>query len=217
MGLAYPSITSAFTGTDPTKDKKAVSYDPLFTSMYKQNLSSSMFSMAIQRNSGGYIAFGGLPPVTFNETFAKTPIQVLSSHSSGFTFYTITPDALVFPGSPAAQSSQYIVDSGTTLLYAPSSTAKAINSLFSPKATTQGGTYVVDCNAKVPSLAVKIGGVSFTINPKDMVLSDPSGLCISGIQDGGSGPFILGDVFMQNVVSVFDIGASEMRFAEHVY
>jgi hypothetical protein len=185
--------------------------------MYKQGLTSSMFSMAIQRDSGGYIAFGGLPPVSYNETFAKAPIQVLSQRGSGLSFYTITPDALEFKGSARTQNDQFIVDSGTTLFYAPSSTARAINSLFSPKATTQGGTYVVDCKAKAPAFAVKVGGVSLSINAADMILSDPSGLCISGIQDGGSGPFILGDVFMKNVVSVFDVGASEMRFAEHVY
>jgi hypothetical protein len=189
--------------------------------MYKQNLSSAMFSMAIQRGSaGGYIAFGGLPPVTFNQTFAKTPIQVLSAGgSSQRTFYTITPDALVYTKSAKTQTSQYIVDSGTTLVYLPTSLAKTINGLFSPKATLDSsqGVYTVNCNAKAPALGVKIGGTTFQINAKDMILSDPSGICISGIQDGGSGPYILGDVFLQSVVAVFDVGATEMRFAVHNY
>ncbi|KAF2433961.1 acid protease [Tothia fuscella] len=216
VGLAYPAITSAFKGNT------RISYDPLFTSMTKQGLSSSMFSMAIQRGgqTGGFIAFGGLPPVTFDETFAKTPIQVLTSGgSSQRTFYTITPDALVYTGSAKTQKSQYIVDSGTTLAYLPTNVAKTLNGLFTPKARLDPsqGAYVVNCNAKAPSLGVKIGGTTFNINPADMVLRDPSGLCISGIQDGGSGPFILGDVFMQNVVAVFDVGAAEMRFAAHDY
>lgn len=56
------------------------------------------------------------------------------------------------------------------------------------------------------------------INPADMLLqasADPStGLCAVGVMDGGgTGPYVLGDTLMNNVISVFDIGAAEMRFA----
>lgn len=55
-----------------------------------------------------------------------------------------------------------------------------------------------------------------------MILSftdqDGSITCITGIDDGGvdvpgRSLFILGDTFMKNVVSVFDVGAGELRFA----
>jgi Eukaryotic aspartyl protease len=61
----------------------------------------------------------------------------------------------------------------------------------------------------------------FYINPADMLMQnvvDPdTGYCATGPQDRGEGPFILGDTFMNNVISVFDIGASQMRFAPHEY
>ena len=38
-------------------------------------------------------------------------------------------------------------------------------------------------------------------------------ICLSGIQDDGGSFGILGDVFLKNVLAVYDIGASEMRFA----
>lgn len=218
IGLAYPSITSAYQGTDPTANTARVGYDPLFTTMYKAGLSSAMFSMAIERGNGGYLAFGGLPPVSgVNATFAAAPIQILTSRAGSLSFYTITPDALAYTGSAKTQKSQYIVDSGTTLVYLPTATAKTVNNLFSPKATLQQGTYVVSCTAKAPSFGVKIGGTTFQVSAADMILKDPSGVCISGIQDGGSGPYILGDVFLQNVVAVFDVGAAQMRFASHKY
>ena len=68
---------------------------------------------------------------------------------------------------------------------------------------------------------MQINGTAFYINPSDLLLdsgyTDEAGqeLCVTGVQDGGEGPFILGDVFLQNVVAVFDVGASEMRFAAH--
>lgn len=192
--------------------------------MYKQGLSAPSFSLAIQRGSGGYIAFGGLPPVQTTGSFASTPIQefngVAGSAFTGQSFYTITPDAIVFPGSAAKQTTQYIIDSGTTLNYLPTNTARAINSLFSPKATQTGGVWTVACNARAPQFGVKIGGQTFMLNPVDMIFKDETtGLCVSAVQDGGAapGPFVLGDQFLNNVVAVFDVGAAQMRFAVHNY
>lgn len=55
------------------------------------------------------------------------------------------------------------------------------------------------------------------ISHADMLLQasvDPlTGLCAVGVMDGGTGPYVLGDTFMNNVISIFDIGAAEMRFA----
>jgi hypothetical protein len=129
----------------------------------------------------------------------------------------------VYSGSGKTQSNQYIVDSGTTLVYLPTSAARAVNNLFSPKAqfSSSQGAYFVNCNAKAPAFGVEIGGTTFQVNAADMIYqnqTDPqTGLCLTGIQDGGSGPYILGDVFLQNVVAVFDVGAAQMRFAAHSY
>lgn len=196
--------------------------------MYKQGLSDPTFSLAIQRDGssvGGYIAFGGLPAaVTTNGSFASTSIQVLTAQGgSADTFYTITPDALVYKGAATKNSAQYIVDSGTSLTYLPTTVAKTVAGLFSPKATLDSsqGAYFVSCTATAPSFGVKIGGTTFTLNPKDLILQGQkdttTGKCLLGLTDGGTGPFILGDTFLSNVVAVFDVGAAQMRFATHSY
>jgi aspergillopepsin I len=103
-----------------------------------------------------------------------------------------------------------------------------VNALFIPPAvySEDDGAYIVDCNAKAPSLGIKINGTTFGINTLDMILlagTDANGndICISGIDDGGSNPsvdvYVLGDTFQKNVVSVFDVGAVEMRFAAREY
>jgi hypothetical protein len=196
--------------------------------MYKDGLSNATFSLAIERDGssvGGYIAFGGIPPqVTTSGSYASSPIQVLTSQGgSADTFYTITPDALVYKGAATSNSAQYIVDSGTSLTYLPTATAKAVAALFSPKATLDSsqGAYFVSCTAKAPSFGVKIGGTTFTLDPSDLILQSQkdttTGKCLLGITDGGSGPYILGDTFLSNVVAVFDVGAAQMRFAAHSY
>lgn len=74
----------------------------------------------------------------------------------------------------------------------------------------------VQCDAIPPHFAILISGVEFWINPADLIyqdLVDPlTGYCAIGVASGGPGPYILGDVFLQNVVAVFDVGAAEMRF-----
>lgn len=77
MGLAYPLLTSAFKGTNPTQDSLAnqVEYNPVFTSMWEEGLVKPVFSLACERNSdSGYLALGGLPPVAYTPTFSSTPI-----------------------------------------------------------------------------------------------------------------------------------------------
>lgn len=73
----------------------------------------------------------------------------------------------------------------------------------------------------MPTLGVQINGTVFYINEADMLMQEfvdeATGYCLTGPQDGTSGPYILGDTFMNNVISVFDIGASEMRFAANDY
>lgn len=98
-----------------------------------------------------------------------------------------------------------------------------IAALYDPPAVyiEDEGASFAPCNASVPYLGVKIGGKVFDISDADLLMQeivDPdTGYCLIGPQDGGSGPYILGDTFMNNVISVFDIGASEIRFAAHDY
>lgn len=89
---------------------------------------------------------------------------------------------------------------------------------FQPRAVYlyQWGSYFAPCNAVPPRFAVVVAGVELWINPADLVfqdLKDPlTGYCAVAIASGGGGPYILGDVFLQNVVAVFDVGGAEMRF-----
>ena len=97
-----------------------------------------------------------------------------------------------------------------------------IHSLFDPPAALDAtiGTAIAPCNASVPSMAIKIGGQAFNISVVDMLIQDqqrmatPPGMCLVGVQDGGGGPFTLGDTFMNNVLTVFDIGNTQMHFAQ---
>ncbi|KAL8804350.1 MAG: hypothetical protein Q9182_002632 [Xanthomendoza sp. 2 TL-2023] len=232
IGLAFPTLTSVYNGSDPkyTSISDLIPYTPLFTNMYTKGLVAPIFSIAINRlgeETGGLLALGGLPPVNHSSTFACTPIKTTSSRHSHtgvnattidppqFKFYTITVDG-VQAGTPFDNDSfDAHVDSGTSLIYLPEETADAYNELFDPPAIHDysAGQYNVPCTAKPPALGIKIGGQTFQINPEDLIIHARDGTCFSGITASYGGLANLGDVFLKNVVAVFDLGHHEMRFA----
>jgi len=221
-------------------------YNPIFTNMYEDDLVPPIFSIAIERGTSdpaGYLAIGGLPQVPYIPIFASAPISVITTSffnsskvAPEYQFYTIVLDAITYTGSASknyqvahwtpfpipSTKNQFsvIIDTGTTLNYFPTQIAQAINALFDPPGVYSDiyEAYLVNCNAKAPTIGVQISGQIFYIDPVDMILTGPGGnTCISGVDDGGSADsssvYVLGDVFLKNVIAVFDIGAAEMRFA----
>ncbi|TAQ87038.1 hypothetical protein B7494_g4629 [Chlorociboria aeruginascens] len=238
------------TGTYGFAEVKLGGITPIFTCMYKSGVIPPMFSIALNRPStvsaalsmivepDGWIAFGGLPPVTTYGAWAISPIQYVAigrGYIDGslpypqYQFYTITPDAFIYEGSTEIShdpiqwsplpnppnSSNVQLDSGTTLIYLPTEISLAVANLFIPPAVYNSaqGFYSVPCTARAPYFAVQIAGVPFVIDPRDMIMDFGDAGCASAISDGGSNPpYVLGDVFMKNVLVVFDVGATELRF-----
>ena len=245
LGLSFPANTKAYSGTNPSFNTAAnqVNYNPFFTSAYTEGNVAPLFCIALSRKQdGGMLSIGGLPPVPYVPIFASTPFQVLTATSTGskghpeYTFYTITTNGfeyqspksnwnlgswLTYFGYPNdATQVQVLIDTGTTVNYLPQTTANEVNALFDPPATydPQIGYYTVDCNAKAPEFGVRIGPEIFYVNPLDNIIRLGSSLCITGIQaTGRGGNSILGHVFLKNVLAVFDVGASQMRFAAREY
>ncbi|KAJ7458601.1 aspartic peptidase domain-containing protein [Mycena latifolia] len=172
----------------------------------------------------GILAFGGIAPVSVQKTSVTVPIQgytvrgdvyLPTNRNPEYIFYSVDVQSFSFPGGSYIPSPGIVLDSGTTLNVLPAALARAYNAQFKPKAQydAQDNLYIVACNAKAPVFSVKIGGVVFTIDPQDQVLpagTDENGneVCISGTQSGGPDLpgefFILGDVFLHNVVTTFN-------------
>ncbi|KAH8916418.1 acid protease [Atractiella rhizophila] len=119
-----------------------------------------------------------------------------------------------------------IVDSGTTLVIAPPAYAtKIYNHIPGSKACTAStcgsgsdGFYIYPCASK-PKVSVSAGGTTWAISNDNFnlgVLQTGSTYCVGGIvgQDVGLNAVILGDVFMKNVYSVFDVANSRVGFAQ---
>ncbi|KAM0554706.1 hypothetical protein ACHAPJ_006777 [Fusarium lateritium] len=226
LGLAYQSLTSGYLG-DPADESEwnNYPYTPWLTTAMAQGTIDPVFSVSIDRNtSDGVLAWGGLPPMPWNpKSFASTDLiiaKLVDRETTAWkpSFYTIIPDGLQWGSTTDLGKYPYIVDTGTTMMLLPPSLAEAIAKSFEPPADYmyQWGAYFVSCNAIPPHFAVIISGVRFWINSADLIIQDlidpATGKCSMTISTGGSGPYILGDVFLQNVVAVFDVGGAEMRF-----
>lgn len=82
VGLAYPLLTSAYEGTDPSDDtlETQVEYNPIITTLIADGLIEPVFSLSLERNSSeGFLALGGLPPVNITGVSASTPIRMVSA------------------------------------------------------------------------------------------------------------------------------------------
>ncbi|KJZ78830.1 hypothetical protein HIM_01603 [Hirsutella minnesotensis 3608] len=226
LGLAYPSITSAFYGDIGSEAPwNAITYSPFLTNAVMQGAMDPLFSVTLAKNSsGGLLGWGGLPPMESGHGPAAVTDLIIANligsaeTSWRYSFYTIIPDGIRWGSTTDETKFPYIVDTGTTMNYVPPPLAEAIAMAFQPRAVFlyQWGSYFAPCNAVAPRVSVIIGSEEFHMNPADLIfkdLKDPlTGYCAIAIASGGSGPYILGDVFLQSVVAVFDVGAAQMRF-----
>src|SRR5205814_8270249 len=74
------------------------------------------------------------------------------------------------------------------------------------------------CNPS-PNIAFQFGGQNFVMNPQDFILAQEGGTCLGALvgldtpDDHFQEPvFLLGALFMKNVITVFDLGAPAVGF-----
>lgn len=187
LGIAYPSTLIASDGHI---------IHTFFENLYTSHIIRPFFSLAINRlppneteGDGGYLVFGGLPPVPHDKRFARAPLIALSSSPldppSGVPIkekYSVLIHGVGYgtaSGKKVFNSTKYpmIIDSGTAFNSFPPSTASSINDLFAPPAipildssSPDFGKFTVGCNADPPVLSVKIDNQTFYHDARDMVV-----------------------------------------------
>ncbi|KAK9779361.1 putative Acid protease [Seiridium cardinale] len=222
LGLAYPSLTSAYLGDDlaSNRSEDLTTYSPLFTSMMTSGNVDAFWCLALDRNStAGAVSFGELPPINLSTSVvAQTHLiiaDIAHKGASGYqpSYYTIIPTGFTVETTDDHSRYPFIIDSSTTMTYVPPGIAQEVNSKFNPPAVYLWyyGSYFAECDAIPPRFAIEIEGDPFWINPQDMInkeMVDPlTGLCATTINNGDNGPFVLGLSFLTNAMVLFDVGA----------
>ncbi|XP_020368736.1 gastricsin-like [Rhincodon typus] len=210
LGLSYPALSAG-------------GATPVFDGMMQNNLvSSPVFSVYLGRepNSqhGGEVTFGGIDNSLYTGEIVWVPVlQEL--------YWLISMQGVLLNGEPTfcTQGCQAMVDTGTSLLTAPSQELEQLMQYIGAQ-QNQYGEFVVNCNAvgNLPSLTFVINGVDLTI-PASAYIKQSYDQCIAAFEStylpGPTryGPFwILGDVFLREFYSIYDRGNNRMGFAKAV-
>ncbi|PVF96166.1 acid protease [Serendipita vermifera] len=201
MGMAFESISG-------------YPASPVFHTLVSQGQTDEpIFAMKLTTQSSE-LTLGGVSNELFTGEITYVPVT-----QEGY--WQIEFDALNANGNHAVSSTSCIVDSGTSLVIGDSaSVASFYNSIPGAKQDESigRGFYTYPCDGK-PEVSFTIGGKEFPITDSFNLgrVQEGSDMCVGGIVasgDTGDKFWILGDVFMTNYYTVFDVGNKRVGFAQ---
>uniref|UniRef100_A0A8H7K7R0 Peptidase A1 domain-containing protein n=1 Tax=Bionectria ochroleuca TaxID=29856 RepID=A0A8H7K7R0_BIOOC len=94
----------------------------------------------MRNSSDGMLAWGGLPPIHYDENVTASADIIIAKLSEregaawSRSFYTIIPDGLKWGTTTDEAKYPYIIDTGTTMMHLPPPLAETIAAAFEPKA-----------------------------------------------------------------------------------
>lgn len=206
---------------------------PFWEVLVQQNkLKTNAFTFQMARNvrtasqtsisPGGVFTLGEIDP----EQYSGNINYVNLSGQEGY--WTIPLQALTVNGQTGNINGDgtSAIDTGTTLIIAPPNIADQIYSqipgagpISSGFSSSSQGMYAIPCSSNV-NISLTFGGQQYSINSADMsagILDSRGQNCLGGILGsnlgGGAPSFIVGDVFLKNVFSVYQYSPAAVGFA----
>lgn len=206
LGLAFPSISQ-------------LGHAPFFQTATQQQDIYPSFGFYLASNNYSALSLGGP-----DRTFFTGPIE---THyvSSPTGFWQIGNAYINVNGNRHVVGNfQTVIDSGTTIMFGPPKDVTKVYSHVPGSRLLDGknGLYEFPCNS-VPDVAFSWGGEDWTITPENFNLgrtATGSSMCVGalGQMDLGLGDnvWLLGDSFMKNVYTDFNIATKTVGFARLV-
>ncbi|XP_029856362.1 pepsin B-like [Aquila chrysaetos chrysaetos] len=206
LGMAYPAI--AISG-----------YNTLIQNMMQQSqLTESIFSFYFSRNPtysyGGEVILGGIDPQLYSGEITWAPVVEEVYWKIGIEEFAIGSSATGW----CSQGCHGIVDTGTFLLTIPGQYMSAFLQALGVEENEDG--FVVNCNyvPSMPSLSFVISGTQLVLPPSVYVLNN-NGVCTVAVEStyvsssSGQPLWILGNIFLRQYYSIFDIANNRVGFA----
>ncbi|KAF2971994.1 hypothetical protein GQX73_g1619 [Xylaria multiplex] len=201
LGLAFSTLNTV----TPTQQKTW--FDNI-----KSSLDSPVFAVDFKAGGvPGSYDFGYIDSSKYTGSIAYTTV----STRQGFWEFTSTGYA-VGTGSFTSTSIDGIADTGTTLLYLPSSIVSAYWAKVSgAKSNSAAGGYVFPCSATLPNFTFGVGSARIVIPGAYINYAPYTGTtCFGGIQSSsGIGINIFGDVALKAAYVVFDSTTPRLGWA----
>ncbi|KAF8975338.1 hypothetical protein BGZ46_009201 [Entomortierella lignicola] len=163
----------------------------------------SVFLPSVRRNGGvgGEYLFGGIDSTKYTGSLTYVPVTQKG-------YWQIHVSDASYNGASLGQSSEGIIDTGTTLIIVGDAAAQAIHNKIKGSVNDPNNGWLVPCSLKTNTgnIGFKLGGKTFNVPLADLAfedVGDGSGNCVSGVQGGQDDLWILGDVFIKNNYCVF--------------
>ncbi|KAI8868094.1 aspartic endopeptidase Pep2, partial [Ramicandelaber brevisporus] len=192
---------------------------PFYHMKNRQLLDKNLFSFYItDTNSGkeGELVFGGIDETRYKGELTYVPLKRKGYWEVALEGIKLGDEDVEFDNMGAA------IDTGTSLIAAPSDIAELINAQLGATKDPLSGQYTVDCSkiGSLPDLSFKFGGKYYTLTGKDYILQVQSS-CISSIMamdiPAPAGPlWIVGDAFLRKFYTVYDLDKNAVGFATAV-
>jgi len=204
LGLAWPTI--AVDGIVP----------PMQALYDAHQLDENVFAFLLQKDPSetGELTIGG-----YNSKYVNNPVW---ANLKSENYWTVDMKGLSFGGVSATTVPNAIVDSGTSLIVGPKDDVAKVAKQMGAT-TVAAGEYEVDCDATLLDMQVELGSstgtITLTVPGEDLkikICQAGQCQCLLGIagMDIGQPLWILGDVFMRDYYTMFDIDNERVGFSQ---
>lgn len=159
LGLAFPILSQ--NPDAPTVLQNLVAQD--------ESITQHMFGFFLGDNADGELTIGGYDENRISGEV--TWVDLLMP-----TYWVAPVDRITFGGQAVSTStSSGIMDTGTSLIYAPPTIAQEMATSLGGMYFPQLQLYMIDCNTAVPDLEFTIGGKSVVLPGNELILQDDTG------------------------------------------
>ncbi|EJD01639.1 acid protease [Fomitiporia mediterranea MF3/22] len=205
MGMAFQSLSNS-------------NSSPVFQTLVTQGQTTEPIFGFTLLDNGGELIIGGRNTSAFTGKLTYAPLVTEPA------FWEISAEKVSVGDTTVVSSAQNaIVDTGTTLFIVDSDSLQAIYAAIPGSQdatdTVGSGFFTVPCDTIPDNISVTLGGTDYTLSSETLnfgQVSEGSSDCVGGIisSDGSKSDFwILGDVFLRNVYTEFDVGNLQVGFA----
>lgn len=206
LGMAWPRIS-------------VDGIPPVFQNMVAQKaVKQPVFAFHLGTDGAtGELVIGGVDDDHYSGDLHYLPL-------SNETYWEVELQGMSLGGKSVTKVQRAIMDTGTSVLAGPTAEVAAIAKQVGAHPILPFGPYkkefIVPCSklAKLPSLAITLGGKDFTLSASDYTLDVAKTECMFGFTGIDMPPevgelWILGDVFLRKFYTVFDVGQRRVGIA----
>ncbi|KAJ6031207.1 Aspartic-type endopeptidase ctsD [Penicillium herquei] len=176
------------------------------------HLSSNIVGFSLSRAKDdaktGEINFGTVDTTKFDGNITYT--------ATNSDIWTIPLDDVYVNGTACRLTGKRAtIDTGTTYILIPPDDAATLFAQV-PGSIKSDSNYIIPCNSTT-KIELAFSGIKYSISPDDYIGATSTNGCVStivGYQSSGSNDWLVGDVFLKNVYSVFDFDNGKIGFGK---